>query len=213
MKSLEKCLQKDLDWLPSSEKQKIFNATNFHIRNPRGDKPIMTKKTLYKSTTISPERTKADIDKMLKDFGITNRAWITKDGEDVLLFEWVIDVSGVQKHIAFELRPPEIRETKRVWNQKTSRTEKLNVRNEAIAYRLLLNYIKNKLEVIRVGMVSVENEFMAHIKFSLKDGTSTTLGQRFIPLLTSNRLENALEYKETQAAPPRNVTNEKMIDL
>lgn len=172
----------------------------------------MTTKTLYKSTTISPERTKADIDKMLKDFGVGTRAWITKDGEDVLIFEWKLEIEGVIKNIAFELRPPEIRETKRVWNQKASRTEKMNVRNDAIAYRLLFNYIKNKLEAIRVGMVTVENEFMAHIKFSLKDGTSTTLGQSFIPLLVSNKLENALEYREQQQSAPRNVTNERVID-
>ena len=77
-------------------------------------------------------------------------------------------------------------------------------------YRLLFNYIKNKLEAIRVGMVTVENEFMAHIKFSLKDGSSTTLGQNFIQLMTGNKLQNALEYQETQQTP-RNVTDEAMV--
>jgi hypothetical protein len=169
-------------------------------------------RALYKSTTISPERTKADIDKMLKDFGISNRAWITKDGNDLLIFEWILEIEGVQKRITFELTPPEIREMKRVWNQKTSRTEKLNVRNEAVAYRLLYNYIKNKLEAIRVGMVTVENEFMAHIKFSLKDGTSTTMGNKFLELFVEHKIENALEYKSTeQRAPPKNVTNEPVV--
>lgn len=170
------------------------------------------KPAYYKSTTISPERSKADIDKMLKDFGISTRAWITKDGEDVLIFEWKVDVNGIVKNIAFELRPPEIREMKRVWNQKTSRTEKVNVRNDAVAYRLLFNYIKNKLEAIRVGMVTVENEFMSHIKFALKDGTSTTLGQNFVQLMTGNRLQNALGYEEHPT--PVNVTDQsKVIDL
>ena len=159
------------------------------------------KRTAYKSTTISPERSKADIDKMLKDFNIKTRAWITKDNEDVLFFEWKVDVNGVLKDIAFELRPPEIREIKRVWNEKTSRYEKINARNDAVAYRLLFNYIKNKLEAIRVGMVSVENEFMAHIKFSLRDGTSTTLGQNFIQLMAGNKIQNALEYQEQREAP------------
>ncbi len=167
------------------------------------------KQTYYKSTTISPERTKADIDKMLKDFGIANRAWITKDGEDLLIFEWMLDIEGVQKRITFEIKPPDIRQQKRVWNQKASRTEKVNVRNDAIAYRLLFNYIKNKLEAIRVGMVTVENEFMAHIKLSLKDGSSTTLGQNFVQLMAGNHLQNALEYRERQ--PPRNVTNEPVV--
>jgi hypothetical protein len=169
------------------------------------------KQAYYKSTTISPERSRADIDKMLKDFGIGTRAWITKDGDDVLIFEWKVDVNGVLKNIAFELRPPEIREMKRVWNQKTSRTEKVNVRNDAVAYRLLFNYIKNKLEAIRVGMVTVENEFMAHIKFSLKDGTSTTLGQNFVQLMSGNRLQNALEYQE-QREQPRIINPEKVYE-
>jgi hypothetical protein len=172
----------------------------------------MNKQNYYKSTTISPERSRADIDKMLKDFGIQTRAWITKDNEDVLIFEWKVDVNGVFKNIAFELRPPEIREMKRVWNEKTSRYEKINARNDAVAYRLLFNYIKNKLEAIRVGMVSVENEFMAHIKFSLRNGTSTTLGKNFVQLMTGNKLQNALEYQEHRE-PPRDVTNEKVIDV
>lgn len=174
--------------------------------------PPKQKKPFYKSTTISPERSKADIDKMLKDFDIDTRAWITKDGEDVLIFEWKVDVNGVLKNIAFELRPPEIRQERRVWNQRLGRSEKVNVRNEAVAYRLLFNYIKNKLEAIRVGMVTVENEFMAHIKFSLRDGTSTTLGQNFVQLMSGNKLQNALEYQDQRPAP-RDVTNEKVIDV
>lgn len=164
-------------------------------------------KPFYKSTTISPERSKAEIEKLLKDFGITTRAWITKDNEDVLIFEWKVDVNGVMRSLAFELKPPEIREMKRVWNQKTSRTEKVNVRNDAVAYRLLFNYIKNKLEAVRVGMVSVENEFMSHIKFSLKDGTSTTLGKSLIELMSGNKLQNALEYHEPKQAP-KNITDD-----
>lgn len=164
------------------------------------------KRTYYKSTTISPERSKADIDKMLKDFGIATRAWITKDGDDLLIFEWKIDIEGVIKNISFELKPPEIREMKRCWNQKTCRYEKVNVRNDAIAYRLLFNYIKNKLEAIRVGMVTVENEFMSQIKLSLRDGSSVTMGQSLGQLMSGNRLQNALEYHERQ--PPRNITGE-----
>ena len=88
---------------------------------------------------------------------------------------------------------------------------KWNILNEAVAYRLLFNYIKNKLEAVRVGMVTVENEFMSQIKFSLHDGTTTTLGQRLIPLMQGNRLQNALEHQEERKAP-LNVTNEKVID-
>jgi hypothetical protein len=171
----------------------------------------LKEKNLYKSTTISPERTKADIDTMLKNFGIGNRAWITKDGDDILLFEWAVDVNGVQKKLSFELHPPEIRQEKRVWNQKTSRTEKVNVRNDAVAYRLLFNYVKNKLEAVRVGMVTVENEFMSQIKFNLKNGSSTTLGQELISLMANNKIQNALEYRQQQEPEiiePRNVTNE-----
>jgi hypothetical protein len=165
------------------------------------------KKPCYKSTTIAPERSRADIDKLLKDFDIKTRAWITKNNEDVLIFEWSVDVNGAIKNITFELHPPEIRELRRVWNEKTCRYEKVHVRNDAIAYRLLFNYIKNKLEAIRVGMVTVENEFMAHIKFSLPDGSSTTLGQSLIPLMANRGLENALEYK-VPSSGPRNITDE-----
>ncbi len=187
----------------------------------KGSVGKMKEKTLYKSTTISPERTKADIDKMLKDFGISNRAWITKDGDDILLFEWVLDLNGVQKKLNFELRPPEIRQQKRVWNQKTSRTEKLNVRNDAVAYRLLYNYVKNKLEAVRVGMVTVENEFMSHITFSLRNGSSTTMGQELASLMFSGKIQNALDYRSIAQEPdsdvivaaPRNITKQLQDEI
>jgi hypothetical protein len=176
----------------------------------------MKEKTLYKSTTISPERSKAEIDKMLKDFGIGKRAWLSSETEDILIFDWTVNVNGVQKTLNFELRPPDIRQTKRVWNQKTYRTEKVNVRNDAVAYRLLYNYVKNKLEAIRVGMVTVENEFMAQIQLHLKNGASTTMGQELAGMIVNRKIENALEYREIEPQEvieqngnsPRNVTNE-----
>lgn len=168
-----------------------------------------SKAPLYKSTEIPPERSRADIDRLLKDFGVSTRAWLTKDNQDVLVFEWIVETPGGRRALNFEFRPPRVEQTKKVWNQKLSKLEPRIVQNDAIAYRLLLNYIKNKLEAVRLGMVTVEAEFMAQIKLNLPGGSSTTLGAEIVGLMVDRKLENALEYQEPRQAP-RNITPQEV---
>jgi hypothetical protein len=137
----------------------------------------------YSNTTIPPERTKADIEKLLKEHGVTDIQWTTFEGETTLRFLWKVTVKGVEKTIMFQFAPPVIPSTKRTWTG--MRYERVNVNLEATAYRLLWHYLKNKLEAVRWGLESMEKEFLSHAVVSLPDGKQTTVGEHIQEVLSA----------------------------
>ena len=98
---------------------------------------------------------------------------------------------------------------RRIWNTATEKYEKLNVRLTDAAWRLVYWYLKNKLDAIAYGLVTIEQELMAQIIIHLPDG-ETTLGQQMAklpetllqPALTSNegpsRKAVEAEYSEVK---------------
>jgi hypothetical protein len=169
----------------------------------------------YADTRVPPAQSKAEITDLLDKQGVTTYAWITKDGDDVLVFEWTVKRGDVEKTLAFEFRPPKIMQEKKVWSDTESKLVKTTVLNKAVAYRLLFNYLKNKLVAVQQGYVTLETEFMAQIKISGPRGESTTLGKELVPLMIDRRLENALTYTpETDTRPrekPLNITHDAEI--
>lgn len=157
----------------------------------------------YEHTTIAPEKTKAEIEKLLKDHGIQDIQWTTYKGDTVLRFLWHLNIKGVEKEIMFEFKPPII-ETKRMINTKYGRT-KATVQLEATAYRLLYWYLKNKLEAVKYGLQSIEKEFLSQAVVALPNGKETTVGESIESVLEAVR-SPALVY-----VPEK--TSDKVIDL
>lgn len=155
----------------------------------------------YSNTTIQPERTKADITKLLEDHGIKDHDWMSYRGRTTLKFIWALEVKGVQKEIMFMFSPPEIPSNKRVWTG--SRTERVSVNLIATAYRLLWHYLKNKLEAVRWGLESMEKEFLSHAVVSLPDGSVTTVGEK---------IEDVYEAVRSPALEAPRKQNDKIIE-
>lgn len=130
----------------------------------------------YSQTTIPPERTKADIEKLLREHNIEDIQWTTYQGDATLRFLWKLEVKGVYKEIMFQFTPPIIPATKRVWTG--TRTEKVQVQLTATSYRLLYWYLKNKLEAVQYGLESLEKEFLSHAVVALPNGKQVTVGER-----------------------------------
>lgn len=137
----------------------------------------MTNEIPYKGTTIPPERTKAEIEKLLKKHGVQDIQWTTFKGETMLRFLWKVTVKGVEKEIMFEFKPPVIQAKKRVFSRTDQRNIKAIVQLEATAYRLLFWYLKNKLVAVEFGLESMEKEFLSHAVVSLPNGQETTIGE------------------------------------
>ena len=148
----------------------------------------------YSNTTIPPERTKADIEKMLKDYGIKDIQWTTLEGQTNLKFLWKFTITGVEKQVIFQFNPPTIPSTKRSWTG--MRYERVHVNLEATSYRLLWHYLKNKLEAVRWGLQTLEREFLSQAVMQLPNGQTTTVGDR-IQEVYAVVSAPALEYHKT----------------
>lgn len=149
----------------------------------------------YSGTTIAPERTKADIEKLLREHGIEDIQWTSFQGKTTLAFAWTFTVNGKEKGVLFEFSPPMIPTTKRTWTG--MRYERVTVNLEATAYRLLWHYLKNKLEAVRWGLESMEKEFLSHAVVSLPNGKQTTVGDHIQEVLETVQ-SPALGYNHNQ---------------
>lgn len=156
----------------------------------------------YSHTTIAPERTKADIEKLLREHGISDIQWTTYQGKTTLKFIWKLTVKGIQKEIMFEFSPPQIPAIKKSWTG--NRYEKVHVNLEATSYRLLWHYLKNKLEAVRWGLESMEREFLSHVVVALPNGQVTTVG---------NRIEEVYEAVRSPALEHKPLSDSKIVDV
>lgn len=161
----------------------------------------------YSSTTIPPERTKADIEKLLKEHGIKDIQWTTLHDESNLKFIHHFTLKGVEKTVGFELRPPYIAKKVRQYNKKTYGYDIIEVPNDPQAYRLLFWYLKNMLLAVEYGMTTLEQVLMSHIIISLPSGEQTTLGKPLLQAIESGTVEKLLSLPSTS----RN--EKKVIDV
>jgi hypothetical protein len=151
----------------------------------------------YANTTIPAERTKADIETLLKEHGIKDIAWMTFKGESKLQFIYYLEIRGVEKQLIFEFRPPQILVTKRQFNPKLNRYEKMTFNNEPVAFRLLYWYLSSKLNAVKYGIVTIEREFITQISLALAEGT-ITLGERLMKALETGKLEQLALPEKTE---------------
>jgi len=140
------------------------------------NKKTRKKKIPYINTDITPEKTQAEIKKLLEDHGIEDIQWTTYHGQTYLEFIWHLELGGVQKEISFRFTLPTIPSTKRSWTG--LRYENIIVNLLAPAYRLLWHYLKNKLDSVEWGLETMEKEFFSHAVVALPSGEKTTIGDQ-----------------------------------
>lgn len=144
----------------------------------------------YYSTSVSVGKTKGEIDGLLYDYGVENKAWITQDGTETLIFELTVQVGNMERKLAFKFQPTMIR---------VKYKRKPAMLQRETSWRLFYWHIKSKLEAIQYGLVSVEHELMANIITSGQLADSRTVGDSMSELIELGRLEHldkvALEDK------------------
>jgi hypothetical protein len=142
-------------------------------------------------TTVSPEKSKAEIETLLRRYGADQFVSGWDSGRALIGFR------AANRHVRFELifpdpKSPEFQSKRRThrrsrYNAVTQKRETFMVgasgdRYEAEVrrrWRALALVIKAKLEAVASGIVSFETEFMAHIV--LPDGR--TIGQHVSPAI------------------------------
>jgi len=168
----------------------------------------------YADTKVAPEKSRAEIEALLKQHGIKDIQWTTLQGQTSLKFLHRVTVKGVEKVIGFELQPPAITKRVRQWNTRLYRYEFIHVQNEPQAYRLLFWYLKNLLLAVEYGMTTVEKVLMQHIIVALPSGEQTTIGENLERALERTNLEGfvALPAAKVEVEQPKR-DQSKIIDV
>lgn len=114
------------------------------------------------NTSVSVEKSRAEIEKLITRYGATSTAFMTAPGRSVVCFE------ANARRIMFELKLPDIAE-KRFQrdgrNSPRSPQKRMEAWEQACrqSWRALTLVIKAKLEAVEAGITSFEDEFLAHI--------------------------------------------------
>lgn len=121
---------------------------------------IASSRLPYHGTKVDPEQTKLEINKLLKQYGITDYQWTEYKGESKLEFATEIMWREKLTELHCILRPPELKELHRVWDQKLGRNVKKMVPNIPVAYRLMKDHLKNRLALVSCGAYAFEDIFL-----------------------------------------------------
>lgn len=127
-----------------------------------------------KNTSVSVERTRAEIEITLKRYGASAFGYMLRDNKSIIGFEYN------QKSIRFELIMPEVKEFELSpggrWRNKRSIQEAYNQACKQ-RWRALLLAIKAKLEAVESGIATFETEFLSYIVTP----SGRTVGEELLP--------------------------------
>jgi hypothetical protein len=167
---------------------------------------VLNRNPPYLDTTVPYERTKAEIEILLKSYGIKNIRWTTLEGQDDTL-EFIIEaqVQGVKKQLGVAVKPPHIVVKKKL-HGKLVDTENINQE-----YRLLFHWIKSKIEAVVWGLSTIEKEFLSEVLMKLPNGQQSTVGEVVVNLMSKDTLQSLPFYGFRQTEVPRLVIEPEVI--
>ena len=149
---------------------------------------IKPKKAPYATTTKDPDTSIADINRMLRSYGINDIQWTTLwDAKRVELRFMVEKEAG--KSVGILIIPPLFAAKRRTWIEKRGRYETIESPSWSQSMRLLYWWLKVKIESIAYGLREVEEEFLHDVLVRLPDGTETTIGSAIMPGLKEGKLD------------------------
>jgi len=149
----------------------------------------------YKSTTINPASTKAEIDGLLARFGIKKTAWDwdIENNKVTLSFQISETINERLLEPVVKVEPP------RIWTRGTRKhREEINW---AVSMRVMFWFMKSHLEMAYLLQSGKTTEFLPYIQ----TGENQTLKDLVIPHLD--------EVKQLAALPEPKDENPKVIDM
>lgn len=175
----------------------------------------VNRKAPYEDTEVHYTTTKAQIECLLKTYGVKGVRWTSVEGQDdVLEFVVEVEVRGAKKAVGMKVSPPHIFNLKRVKGFKDPQpTENINQE-----YRLLFYWLKSKIEAVSWGLTSIEKEFLSDIVARLPDGRESSVGEMVTTAIVNETMPSLPFYQSTASpnAPqahqrlptPKNVTGQ-----
>ena len=140
----------------------------------------------YADTMVSTERSKEEINKLLKKFGCNGIQWTWIDGKEILRFIHEFELEGVKHGITFEINIPDI------GKYKGRKYDKIFMRNERQAYRIVVHIIKAKLTAVETGVETFENEFLSKVLYQLPSGRTQKVGDVILDQISKSKPINLL---------------------
>lgn len=119
--------------------------------------------TYAKKTSVAPEKTRAEIERVLARYGASSFAYGTQPGRAMIMFE------TKDRRIRFELPLVPPNRSTQVQGEQFTRSR----------WRALLLSIKAKLESVEAGIESFDEAWMSHIVMP----NGRTMAQHMIPYL------------------------------
>lgn len=150
---------------------------------------VLKRNPPYMDTEVPYERTKAEIEVLLKSYGVKGIRWTSVEGQDDVL-EFIIEanVRGVKRQLGIAVSPPHIYIKKRI------RGQLVNTENINQEYRLLFHWIKSKIEAVVWGLSTIEREFLSEVVLKLPNGQQSTVGEVVLSLVSKDTLQSLLFY-------------------
>lgn len=120
----------------------------------------------YYKTSVSAERTKAQIEKLLEKHGINNHQWTKFENKETLKFQINTIAQGIKVRKMVMIEIPEIKARK--WNNRfysiveVPRSQKM---------RIVYYSLKSILETTKYGIFKFEDLLLAYVLTQLPDGS------------------------------------------
>lgn len=134
---------------------------------------MIPKSSLYIDTPADAMKTMMSINKLLAQFGITEKR-LTQQGAQNSSFEFIIRKEN-DVAILIRIKIPYIETRRRTGAEY----------DEARSYRYFYHYLKALLSAKEAEIYSIEEIFMAHIVMALPNGGSITLGEQLVQNIES----------------------------
>jgi hypothetical protein len=129
-------------------------------------------------TTVSPQRSRAEIENILVRYGACSFVFAQQPGRSAIAFEL-----GGRKIRFIILEPPveRFKQTESGRSRSGEAADLAHAKEIRRMWRALVLVIKAKMEAVESGIVTIESEFMAHIV--LPDGR--TVAEEVLPRIAS----------------------------
>jgi hypothetical protein len=155
------------------------------IQAPKGKRP-------YKRSSKSVEQSKAEITKLLREYGAEGVAWTDNFATGAVNLRFVVkDAAG--NATAYSITPAAFKEQHRSWDSVEAREKLVEAPNWPRAMRLLHAWLKTKLESIAYGLTETREEFLAHMVVRDVRGAESTAGELVLHALEMGGGQLALE--------------------
>lgn len=165
---------------------------------------LKPRKAPYSDTTVAPERSKSEIDAMLRKFGADGVSWSESWKDNRAQIQFVIQEEG-KRPILVRLEPPPFLGKRKTYNPAKGRYEQIDAPNWAQSYRLLKAYLKAKLEAIAYGLRDIEEEFLSDVVVRDQAGRDRRVGEIYQQQLEDGQFTLALPPGEDPAAKVRTI--------